>query len=130
MEAPGEVLAEVFHQLSPEEQADCIIFTGNYREAAALDYYGPAFGLPPACTIHQNYYFWGPPAKSGNLILFVGIEQKTIESYIGPVQYLGTILAQEEVVFGEQYVPVCICRKPLVSLKEVWPKLRERAFLN
>jgi hypothetical protein len=124
-------VAEVFHRLSPEEQADCIIFTGNYREAAALNFYGPAVGLPPACTLHQNYYFWGPPAKSGNLIIFVGIDQNTIERYIGgELQHAGMIQAQEMVVWGEQSVLVSICRKPRVSLKEVWPKLRERAFLN
>jgi hypothetical protein len=130
-EHQAKMVAEVFHRFSPEEQADCIIFAGNYREAAALDFYGPAFGLPPVCTIHQNYYFWGPPAKSGNLILFVGLDQNTIERYIGgEVQYAGMIAAQEIVVWGEQSVPVCICRKPRVTLKEAWPNLRKLAFLN
>ena len=69
-ENQAKVVAEVFHRLSPQEQADCIIFAGNFGEAGAIDFYGPALGLPPVTAIHQNYYFWGPPAKSGNLVIF------------------------------------------------------------
>ena len=86
-------------------------------------------GLPPASAIHQNYYFWGPPAKSGNLVIFVGVGRDALEQYFGDVQQAATITSPEA-VRSEQNVPVYICRKPLVYLKEAWPKLRERAFLN
>ena len=62
-ENQARVVAEVFHRLSPEEQAECIIFAGNFGEAGAIAYYGPALGLPPVYSTHQNYYFWGPPAR-------------------------------------------------------------------
>ena len=76
-ENQAKVVAEVFHRLSPAEQADCIIFAGNFGEAGAIDFYGPALGLRHVTAIHQNYYFWGPPAKSGNLIIFVGVGRDT-----------------------------------------------------
>jgi hypothetical protein len=54
-----------------------------------------------------------------------------IERHIGgELQYAGMIEAQEMVVWGEQHVPVYICRKPRVTLKEAWPNLRKLAFLN
>jgi hypothetical protein len=129
-EHQAKVVAEVFHRLSSAEQADCVIFAGNYREAAAIDFYGPALGLPPASAIHQNYYFWGPPAKSGNLVIFVGFEREALEPNYGDVQPAATIEAQELVVWGEQHVPIYICRKPRVDLKKAWPSFRERAFQN
>jgi hypothetical protein len=128
-ENQAKVVAEVFHRLSPEEQADCIVFAGNFGEAGAIDFYGPALGLPPVTAIHQNYYFWGPPAQSGNLVIFVGVERNRLDRNFGDVQQAATINSPEAVPH-EQSVPVYICRKPSVTLKEAWPKLRERAFRN
>jgi hypothetical protein len=128
-ENQARVVAEVFHRLSPQEQADCIIFAGNFGEAGAIDFYGPELGLPPVNAIHQNYYFWGPPMKSGNLVIFLGVGRDRLDRNFGDVQQAATINSPEAVPH-EQSVPVYICRKPRVSLKEAWPKLRERAFLN
>jgi hypothetical protein len=125
-----KVVAEIFHHLSPEEQADCIIFASNYGEAGAIDYYGPALGLPPATAFHLNYYFWGPPAKSGNVSIYVGLDRDRLERNFGEVQQVATVEAPDHVFFVEDHVPVCICRKPRFDLKEAWPKFRERAFLN
>ena len=128
-ENQAKVVAEVFHRLSPAEQADCIIFAGNFGEAGAIDFYGPALGLPPVTAIHQNYYFWGPPAKSGKVIIFFGVGRDALEQNFGDVQPAATIKSPEAVPH-EQSVPVYICRQPRVNLKEAWPRLRERAFLN
>ena len=128
-ENQAKVVAEVFHRLSPEEQADCIIVAGNFGEAGAIDFYGPALGLPPATSTHQNYYFWGPPAKSGNLVIAFGVGRDALQQYFGDVQQVATIRSPQA-VRGEQNVPVYICRKPLVNLKDAWPKFRERAFRN
>ena len=126
----AKVVAEVFHRLSPEEQADCIIFAGNYGEAGAIDYYGPALGLPPATAFHMNYYFWGPPAKSGKVSIYVGLDRDALERSFGEVQQVATFEAPDHVFFVEDHVPIYICRKPRFDLKEIWPKLKERAFLN
>ena len=37
-----------------------ILDGGNYGEAGALDYYGPAYGLPPAMGHAANYLLWTP----------------------------------------------------------------------
>jgi hypothetical protein len=126
----AKVVAEVFHRLSPEEQADCIIFAGNYGEAAAIDFYGPALGLPPATAFHMNYYFWGPPAKSGNISIYVGLDRDALARSFGEVQQAATFEAPDHVFFVEDHVPVYVCRKPRFNLKELWPNLRKRAFLN
>jgi hypothetical protein len=128
-ENQARVVAEAFHRLSPEEQADCIILAGNFGEAGAIDYYGPALGLPPVCCIHQNYYFWGPPAKGGNLVVVFGVSLEALRQSFGEVQQAARITCPEAVNY-EQNVPVYICRKPRTSFKEAWPKLRARAFLN
>jgi len=128
-ENQAKVVAEVFHRLSPEEQADCIIFASNFGRAGAIDFYGPALGLPPVSSIHQNYYFWGPPTKSGNLAIVVGVKLEDLQMFFGDIQQVATITCPEA-VRNEQNVPVYICRKPIITLKDAWPMLRPRAFLN
>ena len=41
-----DAVVEVYNQLSPEEKAKCVIVTGNYGEAGAIEYYGRDRGLP------------------------------------------------------------------------------------
>jgi hypothetical protein len=45
------------------------------------------------------------------------------------IQQVATITCREAVRY-EQNVPLRICRKPIVYLKDAWPMLRSRAFLN
>ena len=115
--------------LSREEQADCIVFAGNFGEAGAIDFYGPALGLPPVSSIHQNYYFWGPPAKSGNLVIVFGVGLEVLRQFSEDIQPVASNTCSEA-VRSEQNVPVYICRNPKVYLKDAWPRLRARAFLN
>ncbi len=128
-ENQARVVAAVFHRLSPEEQADCTIFAGNFGEAGAIDFYGPALGLPPATAIHQNYYFWGPPAKSSQVVIVFGVNLDTLQHFFGEINHAATITCPQA-VSSEQNVPVYVCRKPVASLRDSWPKLRRRAFLN
>ena len=41
----GEVAA-IYNSLSPEDRSQTGIWAGNYGEAAAIDFFGPQYGLP------------------------------------------------------------------------------------
>jgi 4-amino-4-deoxy-L-arabinose transferase-like glycosyltransferase len=43
---------------------DAVIFTRNYGQAAAVERYGPDFGLPQPFSGHMSYWDWGPPSDS------------------------------------------------------------------
>src|SRR5262249_39567887 len=43
--------------------------TSNYGEAAAIDLFGPAEGLPPAISGHNQYGLWGPRGYDGSIVL-------------------------------------------------------------
>ncbi len=65
-------VAAVYASLSPEERAKAAIVADNYGEAAALDYYGPRVGLPPAASQHNNYFLWGPGTSTLDVAILVG----------------------------------------------------------
>ena len=65
-------IARAYHSLPPEVQAKTAIKADNYGEAAAVDLFGPKYGLPPAISGHQNYWLWGPGGYSGESMLLIG----------------------------------------------------------
>ena len=122
-------VAKVFHSLTPEQQAACVVFAPNFGRAGAIDFYGPKYGLPKATSVHQNYYFWGPPETTGEVTLVVGARIEHMQMFFEDIQQVDTITCKECVPF-ESNVPVYLCRKPKMSLKDAWPSLRRIAFLN
>jgi hypothetical protein len=52
--------ARVYHSLDSAGINHTVIDGGNYGEAAAMDYYGPAYGLPAAMGRAANYLLWTP----------------------------------------------------------------------
>jgi hypothetical protein len=47
-------VADVYHSLSPEEQAKTAILTTNYGQAGAIDFFGGRYGLPKAICTHRT----------------------------------------------------------------------------
>jgi hypothetical protein len=52
--------AKVYHSLDSTGDNTTVLDADNYGEAGALDYYGPAYGLPPAIGHSANYLLWTP----------------------------------------------------------------------
>ncbi len=128
-ENQAATVAQVFHTLTPEEQAQCVVFGANFGRAGAIDFYGKALGLPPAACGHQNYYFWGPPKAFGPVTLVVGSSVDELKHVFAEVEQAATITCPETVPY-EQNVPVFVCRRPIITPEALWAMLRPRAFSN
>ena len=53
------------------KRAQAAIVASNYGEAAAIDFFGGRYGLPPALSGHNNYWLWGWRNYSGNVVIDV-----------------------------------------------------------
>jgi len=53
-------VARIYHSLPTEEQARTAIFSNSWGSAAAVDFYGPRYGLPQAISRSNTYWLWGP----------------------------------------------------------------------
>jgi hypothetical protein len=51
-------IAAAYDAIPAAQRAQTSILAGDYGQAAALDVYGPAYGLPPALSGHNQYYLW------------------------------------------------------------------------
>ena len=112
-------VAQVYDQLTPEEKRNCVIGASNYGEAGAIDLFGKKYGLPAAISTHNNYWFWGPGDKPGQILLVVGGSLKNYEELYGDVRQIASVPQS----YGpESGTPIFLCRKPKRSLREYWPE--------
>jgi len=121
-------VAEVYHGLPPNDRDNCILFARNFGEAGAIDFYGPEHGLPKAYSVHQNYYFWGPP-PDGKVTVVVGVSRERLEPIFADVEE-AAVATCEGCMPYENNLPIFVCRGQRTPYKELWPVLLEVAFRN
>jgi hypothetical protein len=119
----AETVAQVYQGLPTADRSDCAILAGNYGEAGAIDYYGPALGLPKALSGHNSYFYWGPRRYSGACVIVFGERSEEFVKLFGDVQRAATIVSPHAML-NEQSVPVYVCRKPIATLAVLWPRFK------
>ncbi|MFL6209630.1 MAG: ArnT family glycosyltransferase [Pyrinomonadaceae bacterium] len=116
-------VADVYHRLPPREQGRCAIFARNYGEAGAIDFFGPRYGLPKSIGKHQNYWLWGPRDYTGECVITVGERLKDVQKTFDQVEQVATF-THPYVMPYENNLPIFLCHRPKLSLKEVWPRTK------
>ncbi|HZB82058.1 MAG TPA: hypothetical protein VE288_04310 [Rubrobacteraceae bacterium] len=116
-------VAGVYRDLPSEERAESCIFTGNYGEAGAIDFFGTQYDLPKAISGHNSYYIWGPGDCSGQVIISVGVPLTRLEVVFDEVEQMDTSYC-EYCMPDEDNLPIYVGRNPKVSLQEIWPQVR------
>jgi hypothetical protein len=119
----ADTVAKVYYALPASDRANCAILGGNYGETGAIDYYGPALGLPKAIGGHNSYFYWGPRGYSGVCVIIFGERSGEFIKLFGDVHQAATIVSPHAMP-NEQSVPVYVCRKPSAPLDVLWPHFK------
>ena len=118
-----QVVADAYHKLPPEEQKSCAIFGQNYGQAGAIDLFGPAMGLPPGISAHQNYYYWGPRGYSGDCMIVMADRRERLEELFGSVEKVGTVYHPLSMPY--EHFDVFLCRRAKFgALETAWPQIK------
>ncbi len=117
-------VAEVYNGLSPGERAKTAIYADDYGEAGAIDFYGPALGLPKAISGHLTYWYWGPRQYIGEIVIVLGAQSReTIEKYFTSVDAVASV--GHPYAMASQHFRVYLCRGPKGrTLQQIWPELK------
>jgi hypothetical protein len=119
----AEVVANIFHNLPAADRPKAAILALNYGEAGAVDYFGPALGLPHAISGHNNYFLWGPQQYTGEVVIAVGMTLDQLQPIFGQIDLAATV-QNEYSIPEESNLPIYICRKPRMTLQQAWPRLK------
>jgi uncharacterized membrane protein len=118
----GEI-ARIYHGLPPEEQARTAIFSNGWGEAAAVDYFGPKYGLPKAICKHNNYWLWGPRNYTGEIMIVLNGNLEREREHFREVQIAGHV--EHPYARRDTFFDVYLCRGLHWNLHEIWPQLKK-----
>ena len=121
---PGLVaeVARIYHSLTPEEQQRTMIFGTNYGQAAAVDFFGPQYGLPKAVSGHQNYFLWGPRHYTGEIVILIGERESDARENFESVTVAATL--NNPYAYRYENRPVLLCRGLKWDLQQGWPRVK------
>lgn len=121
---PGlvEAVARVYHSLPPEEQQRAAIYGTNYGQAAAVDFFGPQYGLPKAISGHQNYFLWGPRHYTGDIMILLGEEEREARKHFDSVTVAATL--NNPYAYRYENRPILLCRGLKWNLQTDWSRVK------
>jgi hypothetical protein len=114
-------VAKTYWSLSPTDREQAAILGNNYGESAAIDFFGPTYGLPPSIGVHQNYWLWGPRDYTGAVVIVLGDNYASLAEKCGHV----AIGATYSDPYGLEHDPVLVCYNTVENLQKIWPQLKK-----
>src|SRR5216683_3128010 len=101
----------------PQHFADRFGWHELTEEVARI--YGGRYGLPPAHSPHNSYYFWGPGRERPSVLIVIGWSTEEIASSWTQVEGAGRIESPYAMPF-ETGLPIHVCRGLKVPLETAW----------
>ena len=116
--------AKVYNDLPSNQKARTAIFGSNYGEAGAIDFYGPALGLPKAISGHVNYWYWGPRNYTGESMIVLCATCDGLERVFAKVEPKGTV--DNPYAMASEHFTIYLCTRPKDgrTLGQIWPTLK------
>jgi hypothetical protein len=119
-EEMAATVADVYHSLPPEDQANACIFADNYGEAGALEFYGPRYGLPHIISGNNNYYLWGPDDCTGQTLILIGVNLSDAQASFSDVRQAGQTHCDYCMSY-ENNLPIYVAHGLKIPLEQEWP---------
>ncbi len=115
-------IAAVYRTIPPGEAPHTVIITSNYGEAGAITQYGPALGLPPPYSGHNQLYFTRRPPAATTTVVIVGGQLGNVSDDFASCTVVARLRNRDGVQNEEVGEPVAVCRQPGQSWTTLWPK--------
>jgi len=110
--------ASVVREVVEQQPERVVVFTGNYGEAGAFEWYGVG---APVLSGHNGFRNWGPPPEAALPVVVVGYADPT-DDFTGCEQ-VATLTSDIDIDNEEQGGPVWVCDGPVGGWAEAWDRL-------
>jgi hypothetical protein len=113
-------VARVYRSLPPAERRIAVIKTPNYGEAAAIDFFGAQYGLPPAISGHNQYYLWGTHGYTGDVLIDVHGDCGAAAHFFRH-STRAAVVSNPYAMPDENGIPIMVCTGIKEPLARIWP---------
>ena len=117
-------IAAAYNGLPPQVRARTGIYCGNYGEASAIDVLGAQYGLPPAISGSQTYWFWGPHGQLRDSMLVVNQTHADMAKTFRDIRVLGTIDTPDAMPF-EDGDTIWLGQGLMRTPQAIWPTTKD-----
>ena len=104
--------------LPPEEQAHTFVFTRNYGEAAAIEYFSRPL-RDRVLSGHNNYHLWFPQGWDGSEILVIGDHVEDVRKAFAEVKEVGRTGDDPYAMPYERNLAIILGRRPIQTLAQL-----------
>jgi hypothetical protein len=119
----AQAVANAYDALPPDVRTKTAIWGNSYQEAGAVDFFGPALGLPKAIGGHLNYWYWGPRDYTGESVITMGEKLSDLAPLFERCQQVGA--TSNPYSMPHQRFPIYWCQGMKMSLQELWPEAKK-----
>ena len=116
-------VASVYQALSPADRARTAIFANNWGDAAAVDFFGPKYGLPPAISNEDSYGDWGPRGYTGVIVIVLNSDGVGDQRHFATVEKVGRV--EHPYSHRDEWFDLYLCRGLKLDLQQAWAKMKE-----
>jgi len=101
-----------------------MIVAHYYQEAAAIDFYGPALGLPGAVSPHLTYWYWAPPRMDPDTVVMINFTLAEGNELFDVCRQVGTVTNSLGIHNNDYGAPILVCSGPRKPLWQAWRSLQ------
>ncbi|MEM7572868.1 MAG: glycosyltransferase family 39 protein [Bacteroidota bacterium] len=114
-------VAEYYHQLSPAEQAETMLYAASYGQAGALTFYRKKYGLPQVHCFDSSFLLWTDPDIE--FTTQIAVETEVIEgsNYFNKVE----LVAHPTTPYARQEHYIYFRSAPKMDLQPEWARILE-----
>lgn len=116
--------AQAYDALPADQRSGAVILAHYYGEAGAIDYYGPALGLPRAVSPHLTYWYWAPPRLDPSTAVLVNFSLADGNRLFSDCRQVATITNEYGLHNDEYGAPILVCSNPRKPLWQAWRSLQ------
>jgi hypothetical protein len=115
-------VARVYRALPDYDRPRACIVASNYGEAGAIDFFGPALGLPRAVSPHNSYWLWGRRDCDFAVAILVGFEPEQVAGLARRVEVAGAFSCRYCMPFENR--PILVTRGITVAPDVLWAQAK------
>ena len=115
-------VARVYQALPLADRNQAVIFSNGWGEAAAIDFFGPTYGLPRAICPHDSYWLWGPGDCNGKVVIVLRTDGRGDRKAFATVEKAGSV--SNPYSRRDEWFDIYVCRGLKFNLREAWPGLK------
>ena len=118
-------VSDAYHNLTPEQQKQTLIYADNYGEAGALHHYRRQYNYPDVISLNSSFTLWAPDSLNCKYMIYVddsggeNISEFVAGGMIGSYKKLGEIEAPYAV---EKGTGIYLITDPKTGLQERYRK--------